>query len=171
MIDYGMRLGPPADCWPVCTALLGAGLGALAEAGGEYLRGEKLNSGKIVAAAIGGGVIGAIAGPIGDAAELGIAAKVIGQLGANLIGGAVERKLTGGKALDAKAAASDAVGAGASAGVEKAIGKTVASKIVKEVASKVIDTGMDAAKRGTPDSKPQPPPPPPPPPQPLPQHN
>jgi RHS repeat-associated protein len=160
-------------CWPVCTALLGAGLGALAEAGGEYLKGEKLDPYKIGAAAIAGGVTGAIAGPIGDAAELGVAAKVGGQLLGNLVGGAVERTLNGDKVADPKAAAADLAGAGASAGVEKGLGKQLASEVITKVTSKAIDTVVDTGRRGTPDPPPPTPAPapqPPPPPTPQPQH-
>ncbi|HEY0795186.1 MAG TPA: RHS repeat-associated core domain-containing protein [Acidisarcina sp.] len=110
-------------CWPVCTAILGAGLGALAEAGTEYLKGETLSPYKIGAAALAGRITGAIAGPIGDAAELGVAAKVGGQLAANLIGGAVERKLNGQKVLDPKAAIADAAGAAATGKVAKGLEK------------------------------------------------
>jgi RHS repeat-associated protein len=133
-------------CWPVCTAILGAGLGALAEAGTEYLKGEKLNPYKIGAAAAAGAVTGAIAGPIGDAAELGVVAKVGGQLAANLIGGAVERKLNGEKVLDPKAAAADAAGAAASGKLEKGLEKQLASEVVKKASGAAIDVTVDAGK-------------------------
>ena len=133
-------------CWPVCTAILGAGLGALAEAGTEYLKGEKLNPYKIGAAAIAGGITGAIAGPIGDAVELGVVAKVGGQLAANLIGGAVERKLNGEKALDPKAAVADAAGAAASGKLAKGLEKQLASEVVKKVSGAAVEVTVDAAK-------------------------
>jgi RHS repeat-associated protein len=133
-------------CWPACTALLGAALGAIAEAGSESLQGEHLNPYKIGAAAAAGAVTGAIAGPIGDAAELGLVAKVGGQLAANLVGGAVERGLNGEKAIDGKAATADALGAAASGKAEDILGKQLASKAVEKVSGAAIDVTFDAGK-------------------------
>jgi hypothetical protein len=110
------------------------------------MKGEKLNPYKIGAAAIAGGVTGAIAGPIGDAAELGVVVKVGGQLAANLMGGAVERKLNGEKVLDPKAAVADAAGAAASGKLEKGLEKQLASEVVKKVSGAAIDVTVDAGK-------------------------
>ncbi|MGC2635593.1 MAG: RHS repeat-associated core domain-containing protein [Acidobacteriaceae bacterium] len=84
-------------CYPVCTILagaaIGAGAGALAEYAGEKLRGEKVDSTKIWHAAAGGAVAGAITGLAGPEAGIGskIAASVLGQV----TGGEAERGLNG----------------------------------------------------------------------------
>ena len=60
------NLDKDGHCYPVCTALMGAGLGALAETASELANHQKLSSGKILAAAVGGGVLGARAQRICD---------------------------------------------------------------------------------------------------------
>jgi hypothetical protein len=148
------NLDKDGHCYPVCTALLGAGLGALAETASELANHQKLSSGKILAAAVGGGVLGAITGPVGDAAEVGLLTKAVVQIGANVIGGAVERGLTGEKVVS-KEALKDAAAGALGGKVEKAAEKLAATEVAKKVIPAVVNTATDAARRAvTPPPKP-----------------
>jgi RHS repeat-associated protein len=154
-------------CWPVCTALLGAGLGAVAEGLSELANGEKLNGYKIGAAAAGGALAGAITGPVGDAVEVGLVGKALVQVGASILGGALETKLKGGTVLSkdgAKGALVDGVAGAVGGKVEQAAGKLASTAAAKAIIPVVVNTATDTARRSvTPDPpKPAPPPPPPP---------
>jgi RHS repeat-associated protein len=148
-------------CYPFCTALLGAGLGALAEGVSELANGQKLSSGKILAAAVGGGVMGAITGPVGNAAEVGLLTRAVVQVGASVIGGAAERGLTGEKVISTEALKDAAAGA-LGGKVEKSAEKLAATEAAQKIIPAVVNTVIDSARRAvTPPSPPPPPPPPP----------
>ena len=153
------RADKDSHCWPVCTALLGAGLGAVAEGMSELANGQKLNGYKIGAAAAGGALTGAITGPVGDAAEVGLLAKATVQVVASVAGGALEIKLNGGTVLSkdgAKAAAKDAAAGLVGGKVEKAAGKLAATTAAKKVIPAVTNTATYAARRAvTPSEKPK----------------
>ncbi|HEY2859035.1 MAG TPA: RHS repeat-associated core domain-containing protein, partial [Terracidiphilus sp.] len=119
-------------CYPVCTAIAGAALGALAEGVSELANHQKLSSGKILAAAVGGGVAGAITGPVGDAVEVGLLTKAVVQVGASVIGGAAERGLTG-ETIVSKEALKDAAAGAVGGKVEKAAEKLAVTEVAKKV--------------------------------------
>ncbi|TAN30640.1 RHS repeat-associated core domain-containing protein, partial [bacterium] len=147
-------------CWPWCTALAGAGIGAVvgggSEALAEWMRGQPLSASRIEHAAEGGAIAGAIIGAIGPEAapeagldEAGGSAwnKIGGTILGNLVGGAAERKLNGQAVADPKALEIDA-GTGALGGTFAAIaGKAVASTAIREAATDAAGVGTSAATR------------------------
>ncbi|MGH9716269.1 MAG: RHS repeat-associated core domain-containing protein [Candidatus Acidiferrales bacterium] len=145
-------------CYPWCTMALGAGIGALtgavAETGGELLKGESLSGKSIAKAAVAGAITGAIIGLAGP--EAGIATKAALSITGTVIGGATERKLNGEKVLDGKAIATDAAAGLFGAGVESQAERSIASKAVGVTTSTVIETGVDAARRSSGETPAQP---------------
>jgi RHS repeat-associated protein len=129
-------------CYPFCTVAIGAAVGAIAGGAAEYVS-ERINHQptnwtKIEHAAAGGAVTGALTGLLGP--EAGAAAKVGSAIGASVAGGATDRKLEGGKVLDGKAIATDAVLGVASAGIEAGAAKLIGAPSILKV------TDQSAAK-------------------------
>jgi hypothetical protein len=168
------RADKDGHCWPVCTALIGAAVGAIAGAGAEYIgekiKGEKVDGSKILHAAEGGALAGAITGIAGP--EAGIAVKLGASVGGQVIGGAVERKLNGEKVLDGKEVAKDAAAGVLGTKIDGAAEKTFAATFLKKTVPAVTEAVVDAGRRGQPsgEKKPEATPAPPPKPQQQ-QHN
>jgi len=136
-------------CWPVCTVLAGAAVGALTggaiEAGAEYFTTGKVNWNKVGNAAVAGLVTGAIVGAAGP--EAGLAAKaVIGAVG-GVAGGAFERTVNGEKAGDVKAIAIDAAAGAVSPKIEAVADRTFATEAISKTVSKATDATVDAGRR------------------------
>jgi len=168
------RADADGHCYPLCTVAIGAAVGFVAGAGAEYvgekLKGEKVDSSKILHAGKGGALAGAITGLAGP--EAGLAVKLGTSVGGQVIGRAVERKLNGEKVLDVKAGVKDATAGLLGTEIDGAAEKTFASTFLKKTVPAATEAVIDAGQRGSgSESKPAPPPPPPPPPQPQPQHN
>src|ERR1700728_1015883 len=143
------RADKDGHCWPLCTILAGAAVGALTggaiEAGTEYFSSGHVDWNKVGNAALGGAVTGAIVGAAGP--EAGLAAKAaIGAVG-SVAGGAVERGVNGEKVVDPKAIAADAVAGAVSPKVESIAEKTFSTEAVAKTVPKVIDATTDAARR------------------------
>jgi RHS repeat-associated protein len=143
-------------CYPLCTVVIGAALGAvagaLAETGGEVLKGEHLSRGKIAKAAGAGAITGAITGLAGP--EAGVAAKLALSVAGSVIGGAAERASSGEKVADIKAVSGDAVAGVFGSVVESQAGRSMASTAVRKLTSAVIETGTDTGRRAS-ESQPQ----------------
>ncbi|HSY36526.1 MAG TPA: RHS repeat-associated core domain-containing protein [Acidobacteriaceae bacterium] len=152
-------------CYPWCTALIGAGIGAAAEFTHEAIQGKGFDGGKITAAAVGGAVIGVV-GPAGAAAGLGAVGTAGFAVYGAVLGGATERVLTGALSskqetpnpVPAKDVAKDAAEGLVGVGIGKAAG-TIAAPIVKTAAEAAGNLAVDVARRNN-DAKPTPPPPP-----------
>jgi hypothetical protein len=165
---YGYVLNNPlsradADghCWPLCTILAGAAVGAITggaiEAGTEYFSTGKIDRTKVGNAALGGLVTGVIIGAAGP--EAGLAAKALIGAVAGVTGGAAERGVNGEKVGDGKAIAVDAVAGAISPKVEAIADKTFATEAIAKTVPKPIDATVDAGKRmssGGEQPKPQP---------------
>jgi RHS repeat-associated protein len=171
------KMDSDGHCYPVCTVLIGAGVGAAGGALGEFigqkLRGEKTDFGKIGKAATSGAIAGAITGLAGP--EAGLAVKVGLNVGGQVVGGAAERGLNGEKIIDPKQMAIDAgaglLGSALDSGAEKAFASKAIQKVVPAVADAIVDTSRratDDKDKGKPQPQPQPKPTPPPPPKPQP---
>jgi len=82
---------PTGLCWPVCTALIGAGVGLLAYAVGTAVTGQTPTWQGAAAAAVTGALVG-VAGPVAVGAAAffvgdGLAASVIGGVAISALGG------------------------------------------------------------------------------------
>jgi len=143
-------------CYPVCTVLFGAALGAvagaLAETGGELLKGQHLSPGKIAKAAGAGAITGAITGLAGP--EAGAAVKLGLSVAGSVIGGAAERASNGEKVADTKAVLIDAAAGAVGTLVDGQAERSMASTAVRKATSFVIETGTDAGRRAS-ESQPQ----------------
>ena len=136
------RRDPDGHCYPLCTVLGGAALGALAGSGAELIHeafnGQKLDRSKIEHAAIGGAIAGAISGLAGP--EAGLAAKAAISIGGSVVGGGTERALNGETVGTPGAIAIDAVagalGAGAEKGIAAAIPDVAAGSVVTDGAGR-----------------------------------
>ena len=180
------RVDADGHCWPWCTALLGAALGAGAETIHEAIQGKGFSGGKITAAAVGGAVVGVI-GPAGAAVGMGAAGTTgMAVLGA-VIGGATERtvksalvpngKGTTDNPYAPKDVATDAATGLAGRAISKVTG-VIAQPVIKAVVENGAGVAIDVANRnhdaksesGGQSSSPQPPTVPVPHPNPTPQH-
>jgi RHS repeat-associated protein len=136
-------------CWPLCTIIAGATVGAVTgagiEAATEYFSTGKVDLTKVGNAALGGLVTGAIVGAAGP--EAGVLAKAAIGAVAGVTGGAVERGVNGEKIGDAKAIAVDAVAGAVSPKVEAVADKTFATEAIAKTVPKAIDATVDAGKR------------------------
>ncbi|MEO6910034.1 MAG: hypothetical protein ABI158_03830, partial [Edaphobacter sp.] len=136
-------------CWPLCTIVAGAAVGALTggaiEAGMEYFNTGKIDRTKVENAALGGMVTGAIIGAAGP--EAGLAAKAAIGAVAGVTGGSVERGVNGEKIGDAKAIAVDVVAGAVSPKIEAVADKTFATEAIAKTVPKAIDATVDAGKR------------------------
>ncbi len=143
------RADKDGHCWPLCTILAGAAVGALTggaiEAGTEYFSTGKIDRHKVGNAALGGLVTGAIVGAAGP--EAGLAAKAVIGSAAGVTGGSVERGVNGEKVVDVKAIAVDAVAGAVSPKIEAVADKTFATGAIAKTVTKLIDATVDAGKR------------------------
>jgi RHS repeat-associated protein len=145
------KIDRDGHCYPVCTVLAGAALGAAGGALGEFigqkLRGEKTDLGRIGKAAVSGAVAGAITGLAGP--EAGLAVKVGLNVTGQVVGGVVERGLNGEKAVDGKQMAADAGAGLLGSAVDGNAEKAFASKAIQKVVPAVADVMVDTARRGS----------------------
>lgn len=134
----------------------GAAAGFIAGAGAEYigekLKGESVDSTKILHAGEGGAIAGAIAGLAGP--EAGALVKLGTSVGGQLVGGAAERGLNGEKVLAPKEMAKDAVAGAIGTKIEGSAEKTFASTALKKIVPPVVGGVTDAARRSLPNPAP-----------------
>ena len=139
-------------CWPLCTILAGAAVGAATSGGIEF--GVQLiqhhghisetNWNKVGNAALGGLVTGAITGALGPAA--GVALKVGVSTVAAVSGGVVEKAVNGEKII-ATGILIDAAAGAAGHKVEKIAEKTFAIEALQKLVPKAIDATKDTVQR------------------------
>jgi RHS repeat-associated protein len=151
------KIDADGHCYPLCTVAIGtavgAGAGALAEVIAEKLKGEPLNGSKILHAAEGGALAGAVTGFAGP--EAGFLVKAGLSAGGQIIGGGTERALNGEKIADVKQVAKDAVAGALGAKIENIAEKTFSSTFVKKAVPAVVETQLDTLQRSLPDKPPR----------------
>lgn len=138
-------------CYPVCTVVGGAALGALAGAAaetlGEALKGETLSLTKIGSAAGAGAITGAITGLAGP--EAGVLTKLGISVIGSVVGGAEERAVDGQKVVDGKKIGTDALAGVAGVVVEGQAARSMASTTVRKATSTFIEIVVDSGRRGS----------------------
>jgi len=136
-------------CWPLCTVVGGALVGALtsggAEAAKELLTTGKVDRSRVENAAASGALTGALMGAAGP--EAGVLVKVAFAVGGSVAGGAFERATNGEKVGDAKAVAVDVASAGTSSTLERAAEKTFTTEALKSGISRVEDLIQEVGTR------------------------
>jgi RHS repeat-associated protein len=143
------RRDADGHCYPLCTVAAGAGIGFLAggiaEIGGEILKGEKLDSSKILKAGVGGAITGAISGLAGP--EAGLALRIGANVVGSVVGGGAERALTGEKVVEGGEILKDAGAGVLGVGAEGAAERNFATQMIKKTVPIVIETMVDGARR------------------------
>jgi RHS repeat-associated protein len=149
------RADADGHCWPLCTILAGAAIGAAAGAGAEYLserfQGKPTDVNKILHAAAGGALSGGIAGLAGPEAGLGL--KLLTSVAGSLIGGKAERQLNAkdGKPTspgsESNSVLTDVVAGVVSAATDGIVDRKVTSPLVKKAVTAASDTARDSASR------------------------
>ena len=143
-------------CYPACTVAIGAAAGFIAGAGAEYigekLKGESVDSSRILHTGEGGAIAGAIAWLAGP--EAGAIVKLGTSVGGQLVGGAAERGLNGEQVLAPKEMAKNAVADAIGTKIEDFAEKAFASTALKHNIPPVVGGVTDAARRSLPNPTP-----------------
>ena len=147
-------------CWPLCTIIAGAAIGAATsgaiEFGAQLIQHNghmnQTNWDKVQKAALGGLVTGAMTGALGPAA--GVALKVGVATVAAVSGGVVEKAVNGEKITLTGVAVDAAVGA-TGHNVEKVAERAFATEAVQKAVPKVLDAGRELISRVNDKSKEQ----------------
>ena len=138
-------------CYPLCTMAAGAGIGAvvgaLAEMGAEYMRGEHISAFKIrnaaIAGAIAGGIIGAAPESAGAALRVGLA------IAGNVVGGGTERALNGKKVVDPMAAAGDGASGFIVGFADASTTRVLYAQVIRKATAALIEGIIEAGRRAS----------------------
>jgi RHS repeat-associated protein len=132
-------------CWPLCTIVAGAAIGAFTGAAAEYIgervRGEKIDWDRVGDAALAGGAEGALTGAAGP--EAGLALKAGFAAAGATTGGVVKRSLDGERGLYPAAMLSDAATSVAIPAAAKGLTDAeLSSPAIRKATRQVIEKGV-----------------------------